>query len=173
MKKIRLLTILLSILTFGLPAADQKPNTPQVTASLWAKSYVQQDFDSMANLMHPEALDDFKKKIILAGWDTAKALNQDGFVSILKNSNDTKPSSLTVLQKTDPKILFSAFLKSLTLSPDFREKMKLSKINFIAHFQDTYGIARFFARFSPSNYASSSRLVAFLGDGFRDGSNSH
>jgi len=131
-----------------------KADSPRRAIELWSAAYVQRDFKKLVHYMHPEALQDFKKQVISMSWQLGKAHKNKEFVSILK-----EVETLADMEKLNPREIFLAFLKSLTLSPVFLEKLKQTKIDIITHWQENIDLFHFFLRVSPSIYANSSRLV--------------
>jgi hypothetical protein len=134
----------------GYPKAD----SPQRAIELWSAAYVQRDFETLVHYMHPEAWQDFKKQVISMSWQLGKAHKKKEFVSILKGVE-----TLADMERLNPREIFFAFLKSLTLSPGFLEKLKQTKISIITHLQDNIDLFHFFLRVYPPIYANSSRLV--------------
>jgi len=141
------------------PSAGAKENYPQADSpqraiELWSAAYVQRDFKALVHYMHPEAWQDFKKQVISMSWQLGKAHKNKEFLSILK-----EVETLADMEKLKPREIFLAFLKSLTLSPLFLEKLKQTKISIITHWQENIDLFHFFLRVYPRIYANSSRLV--------------
>lgn len=132
------------------PLAD----SPRRAIELWTAAYVQRDFETLVHYMHPEALEDFKKQVILMSWELGKDYRKKEFVSILKGVD-----TLADMEKLNPREIFFAFLKSLTISPVFLEKLKQTKISVITHLEEFNDLFHFFLRVYPPIYANSSRLV--------------
>lgn len=140
-------------------SADAKGNYPKADSprraiELWSAAYVQRDFKTLVHYMHPEALQDFKKQVILMSWQLGKAHKNKEFESILKGVE-----TLADMENLKPREIFLAFLKSLTLSPVFLEKLKQTKIGIITHLQENIDLFHFFLGVYPPVYANSSRLV--------------
>jgi hypothetical protein len=139
-----------------------KADSPRRAIELWSSAYIQRDFKTLVHYMHPEALQDFKKQVILMSWQLGKAHKNREFVSILKGVE-----TLADIEKLKPRDIFLAFLKSLTLSPVFLEKLKQTKISIITHLQENIDLFHFFLRVYPPVYANSSRLVTISVKSYR------
>jgi len=131
-----------------------KADSPRRAIELWSAAFVQRDFKTLVHYMHPDALQDFKKQVILMSWQLGKAHKKKKFVSILKGVE-----TLADIEKLKPREIFLAFFKSLTLSPLYLEKLKQTKISIITNLQENIDLFHFFLRVYPPVYANSSRLV--------------
>jgi hypothetical protein len=140
----------------GAKGNHLKAHSPRRAIEIWSAAYVQRDFKTLVHYMHPEALQDFKKQVILMSWQLGKAHKNKEFVSILKGVE-----TLADIEKLKSREIFLAFLKSLTLSPVFLEKLKQTKIEIITHLQGNIDLFHFFLRVYPPIYENSSRLVTF------------
>jgi hypothetical protein len=146
----------------GAASDYPKTDSPRRAIELWSAAYVQRDFKTLVHYMHPEALQDFKKQVILMSWQLGKAHKNKEFVSILKGVE-----TLADIEKLKPREIFLAFFKSLTLSPVFLEKLKQTKISIITHLQENIDLFHFFLRVYPPVYANSSRLLTFSVKSYR------